>query len=154
MENMNELLQGMSREYLILIMAIGILFQTITLVLAYNIRQTVLLIRKENRCLLPGQAWIIAIPLLNIFYNFIVIRRLSDSLNNEFFDRQVAVDENPTLKQGYFMAYSYLATNFPLPPFIGYLAIFACLVCYLNYWVKVNEYRKLLKSSDPPPQEQ
>ncbi len=150
---MNELLQGMSREYLILVIAIGILFQTLSLILAYSIRQTVLLIRKDNRCLLPGQAWIVAIPLLNIFYNFIIIKRLSDSLNNEFFDRQVAIDENPTLKQGYFMAYSYLATNFPLPLFIGYLAIIACLVCYLNYWIKVNEYRRLLRSSSSTPTE-
>jgi len=154
MEGTEAMLQGISKEYLMLIVAIGLLFQVIWLILAYYIRATVRLVREENRCLLPGQAWIVAIPLINIFYNFIVIRKLSDSLNNEFFDRQVAVDENPTLTQGYFMAYAYLASNFPLPPFIGYLVIVISLICYFNYWMKVNEYRRLLKSNDSNPQEQ
>ncbi len=147
MESMNEMLQGMSREYFILLVAVGFLFQVISLVLAYHIRATVRLVRKENRCLIPGQAWIIAIPLINIFYNFIIVRKLTDSLNNEFYDRQMAVDENPTQKQGYFMAYSFLVSNFPLPAFISYIVVIACLICYVNYWIKVNEYRKLLKSS-------
>ncbi|NGM61014.1 hypothetical protein G5B30_03685 [Sphingobacterium sp. SGG-5] len=146
---MNEILQGMSKEYLVLLLVISLLFQVISLILAYQIRATLRLVRKENRFLVPGQAWVIAIPLINIFYNFIVVRRLTDSLNNEFFDRQIAVDENPTRKQGYFMAYSFLALNFPLPAFIGYLVVIACLICYINYGIKVNEHKKLLMSNSP-----
>ena len=146
---MNEMLQGISKEYLVLLLVIGVLFQVISLILAYQIRATLRLVREENRCLVPGQAWAIAIPLINIFYNFIIVRRLTDSLNNEFYDRQMAVDENPTLKQGYFMAYSFLALNFPLPAFIGYLIVIACLICYVNYWIKVNEHRKLLRLDLP-----
>ena len=144
MESIDEMLQGVNREYFILLLVVGIVFQGISLVLAYRIRATLRLIREENRCLAPGLAWSIAIPLINIFYNFIVARRLTDSLNNEFYDRKVAVDENPTLKQGYFMAYSFLALNFPLPAFIGYIVVIGCFICYVNYWIKVNEHKKLL----------
>ncbi|HMR20192.1 MAG TPA: hypothetical protein PKA53_12895 [Sphingobacterium sp.] len=146
---MDSILQEASREQLILLIVSSISFPIVWLVLAYHVKRLIQLVRKENRFFTPGQSWILAIPLLNIFYNFIMIRRICDSLNNEFYDRREAVDENPTLRQGYYMAFGFLAANFPLPIFIAYLVYIASMAYYINYLIKVLAYKKLLQQ--PPP---
>lgn len=148
MDGTENILQELNREQWVLL-ALGFVLLIIGIVLAYHIRDLIRLVREENRFFTPGQAWVLAIPLINIFYNFVIIRRLCDSLNNEFYDRKEPVEENPTLRAGYFMAFSYLAANFPLPLFIGYLVYIICLVYYVQYLMKVLAYKKLLLQ--PPP---
>jgi ABC-type antimicrobial peptide transport system permease subunit len=148
MGDVDNILQQISKEQLVVLAIGGVLF-LISLVLAYHIRNLMRLVREENRFFSPGQAWVVALPLINIFYNFIIIRKLCDSLNNEFYDRREAVEENPTLRQGYFMAFGYLAANFPLPIFIAFLVYIISLVYYVNYILKILAYKKLL--SQPPP---
>lgn len=148
MDDAEIILQQLSREQLIL-MALGFVLLILGIVLAYHVRSLIQLVREENRFFKPGHSWVLAIPLINIFYNFVIVRRLVASLNNEFYDRKEAVEENPTLRSGYFMAFSYLAANFPLPLFIGYLVYIICLVYYIQYLAKVIAYKKLLLQ--PPP---
>jgi len=130
-------------------MIIGVfIFQIILwLLFANTIRKTLLLVRESNRCILPNQSWLLALPLFNMYWNFVVVRRLTDSLNNEFYDRKIAVEENPTQKEGYMYAGSYLTGNFPLPMFIKYIVSIVSLVGFVMYWVKINQYRKILKYS-------
>lgn len=148
MDGTQIILQELSKE-LWIVMALGFVLFIISLILAYHIRGLIQLVREENRFFAPRQSWVIAVPLINIFYNFVIVRRLTASLNNEFYDRKEAVEENPTLRAGYFMAFSYLAANFPLPLFIGYLVYTICLVYYVQYLVKVIAYKKILTL--PPP---
>lgn len=86
MDGTENILQELSREQLVLL-ALGFVLLIVGIVLAYHIRDLIRLVREENRFFTPGQAWVLAIPLINIFYNFVIIRRLCDSLNNEFYDR-------------------------------------------------------------------
>lgn len=148
MEGTKQILQELNQEQLILLAIGGVLF-LVSIILAYHIRGLMKLVRKENQFFSPGQAWVVAIPLLNIFYNFVIIRKVCDSLNNEFYDRREAVEENPTLRQGYFMAFGYLAANFPLPIFIAFLVYVISLVYYVNYLLKIIAYKKLLLQSTP-----
>lgn len=115
------------------------------LLFANTIRTTLNLMRKENRCLLPSQAWFVALPFFNIYWNFVVVRRLTDSLNNEFYDRRMAVEEDPTQKQGYMYAGGYMVSNIPLPAFVGFIASSIALVGFVLYWFKIFEYKKLLR---------
>ena len=117
------------------------------LLFANTVRKTISYVRESNRCLLPHQAWLLALPFFNIYWNFVVVRRLTDSLNNEFHDRQIAVEENPTQKEGYIYAGSYLTGNFPLPMFIKYIISVVTLVGFIMYWLKVNQYKNILKYS-------
>ncbi|MBE8721524.1 hypothetical protein [Sphingobacterium pedocola] len=119
---------------------------TIWLFFANTVRSTLKLIQKENQCILPNQAWFLAVPFFNIYWNFEVVRRLTDSLNNEFFDRKIAVEENPTRKQGYIFAISFLVGNLPLPVFLKYLASVVNFIYLIVYWVKIAECKKLLKA--------
>lgn len=133
--------------YLPYLFAIAIVQLILWLLLGNTIRTTLLLVKEENRLMSPGQAFLVALPLFNIYWNFMVVTRLRDSLNNEFFDRKVAVEENPTQKEGNIFAWSYLVRNFPLPGFILYIALFANIIGFVMYWVKIVEYKKLLKAT-------
>ncbi|WP_140936783.1 hypothetical protein [Sphingobacterium lumbrici] len=131
----------------------GVIMQiTLWLFFAYTVRSTLKLIQKENQCILPNQAWFLAIPFFNIYWNFEVVRRLADSLNNEFFDRKIAVEENPTRKQGYIFAVSFLAFNLPLPLFLRYIASLVNFIYLIVYWIKIVEYKKLLKAQHKYPE--
>ncbi|MCA5006592.1 hypothetical protein [Sphingobacterium bovistauri] len=147
---MNELLNDPEFQklipYLPWLVAIVVIQIIIWLLLGYTIRKVLLLIKKENRLLPPNQAFLLAVPLLNIFWNFIVVRNLRDSLNNEFYDRKVAIDENPTQNEGNIFAWSFLVGNLPLP-LIGYIASFTYIVGIVLYWRKIISYKRLLESS-------
>lgn len=133
--------------YLPYIIGLSILQIVLWLLLANSIRTTLLLVQKENRFMTPGQAFLMALPLFNIYWNFQVVRHLRDSLNNEFFDRKVPIDENPTQREGSMFAWSYLVRNFPLPNVIIYIAMFSNFVAFFMYWRKIAEYKKLLKET-------
>lgn len=145
---MEELIQNNpDLEKVLPYLIIGAIIQlTLWLFFANTVRSTLKLIQKENLCILPSQAWFLAVPFFNIYWNFEVVRRLADSLNNEFFDRKIAVEENPTRKQGYIFAVSFLVGNLPLPIFLRYLASLVNFIYLIVYWVKIAEYKKLLKA--------
>lgn len=110
-------------------------------------RSTLLMIKKENRCILPGQVWLLLIPFFNIYWNFIVARRMTDSLTNECYDRSLAVEEDPAQKMGYFFAGSFLVYNFPIPMFVGFVIWIISFIALVLYCVKINEYKKLFSHS-------
>lgn len=143
---MEELLKNPDFQKLVPYLIAAFIIQLIFwLLFANTVRKTLLLVKKENRCLLPSQVWFIALPLFNIYWNFVVARRLTDSLNNEFYDRKIAVEENPTQNQGYMYAGGYMIGNFPLPMFISFIASMVAFVGFVLYWIKVIEYKKILK---------
>ena len=114
------------------------------LLFAWTIARTLRLIAKENQCILPSQAWFLAMPFFNIYWNFEVTRRLTDSLNNEFFDRKIPVDDNPTRKWGMLNAWTFLLMNIPLPSVFLVSLRVVNLVYFVTYWIKINQYRVLL----------
>ena len=137
--------ENITTEMLYIALAAGAMRIIIWIVFAYSIYSTLKLIKKENRNILPGQVWYVALPLFNIYWNFEVVRRLTDSLNNEFYDRQVEVDERPTQKWGMLFAWTFLISNIPLPLFILTVIFVLHLVYFITYWVKIHEHKVLLK---------
>lgn len=130
-------IQRLSIFFLILVLAVWILF-------AMTVRNTLKLISKENQAILPNQVWFLAVPLFNIYWNFEVARRLSYSLNNEFFDRKIPVENNPALGAGMTYAWSFLIYSFPFPLFWKMLGMIVSIIYFISYWYKVNQYRVLL----------
>lgn len=133
--------------YLPYISFAGFLRLAIMINLCISVRSSLLLMREENRCIVPGQVWFLLLPFFNIYWNFIVVRRFTDSLNNEFYDRKVAIEEKPTEKSGYWFAGSFLVYNFPIPLFVSFGAFIIGIITLILYTVKVNEYKKLLMNT-------
>ncbi|MBD1424128.1 hypothetical protein [Sphingobacterium arenae] len=123
----------------------GIIRIIIWIFFALTLYRTLKLVKKENLCILPSQAWFVAVPIFNIYWNFEVAKRVADSLNNEFYDRKVEVEEKPTQKWGLIFAWTFLLSNIPLPLFVLTIIGILHFVYFITYWVKVNEYKTLLR---------
>lgn len=134
-----------TEEFMQYMIVAGIFRIIIWLFFGYTIYRTLKLVKKENQCILPSQAWFVALPFFNIYWNFEVVRRLSDSLNNEFYDRQIEAEENPTRRSGMLFAWTFLLSNIPLPPFILVTIGLLHLVYFVTYWVKIVQHRSLLQ---------
>ncbi len=115
---------------------------------ANTIRATLLRVSPENRFMTPNQAWLVVIPFFNLYWNFQIASRISDSLTNEFFDRKIAEEENPGRRIGMFFAWTSLLAAVPFPPFIIITLSLLSLVYFINYWVKINNLRNLLAEHD------
>jgi hypothetical protein len=130
-------IERISIFFVVVILIIWVLF-------ANTVRSTLKLISKENQAILPNQAWFLVVPFFNIYWNFEVARRLSYSLYNEFYDRKIAVEEDPTFTAGMTYAWSFLIYNFPFPLFWRILGMVVSFVYFITYWFKINRYRVLL----------
>ena len=95
----------------------------------------------------PNMVWLLLVPFLNIYWNFVFVRKMTDSFNNEFFDRKIAVEEQPTQRNGYFFAGSFLVFNFPLPMFVNFVCLFLSLIALVIYNAKIREHKRLLQQN-------
>ena len=111
-------------------------------------------IHPQNRSMQPGEVWLQLIPLFGLIWQFVVVSRLATSLRNEMASRTttfsfetepapVAADlPKPTYAIG--MAYCILICC-SLLPMINLLASVPAMVCWIIYWVKLNEYKNQLQ---------
>lgn len=88
----------------------------------------------ESRTMEPGMVWLLYIPLFTLIWNFVVVNRVSASLQNEFRRRGLAgpVDTG----RGVGLAMSVLACLSAIP-ILGILCALAAVVCWIVYWAKV-----------------
>lgn len=135
----------LDHETLIALGGLALVFLLIKLLYANSFRKAIKLVHPDNRFFTPAQAWLLVIPIINIYWNFEIARRLSDSLTNEFYDRKIAEEENPGRSIGLTLAFLYIATFFPLPVFFLIALNLAYLFYFLLYWVKVNGFKELLE---------
>jgi hypothetical protein len=102
-------------------------------------------VSEENRKMPPGQVWLLLIPLFNIIWSFIVVAKIADSFHDELARLNIySSDPRPTYNIG--IAHSSL-TLCGFIPLLGGVASLAGFVCWIIYWVKVNECRKLIEAN-------
>lgn len=107
-----------------------------------TLQRTLKEISPENRKMPPEQVWLSIIPLFGIIWQFFIVSRLSDSLALELSKRNVYAEERrPAYNIG--MAYCILISAVIIP-YINILASLGGLVCWVLFWLKVNDYRMLL----------
>lgn len=110
-----------------------------------TIRKTLLLIDEENRFMKPQEAWLAMIPIFNIYWNFKLAEKVSDSLTNEFYDRQIAEEQDPGKAIGYSFAALFALSNIPIAPsFLMVMNIFS-FIFFIRYWLKVSTFKTLLE---------
>ncbi|QNL51186.1 hypothetical protein H8S90_06270 [Olivibacter sp. SDN3] len=135
----------LDNETLIAAGIVAIIFLMIKALYANTFRLTLKLIAPENRFMKPGEAWLVLIPIFNIYWNFELAKRMADSLTNEFYDRKIAEEEAPGRSTGLTVAVLYLITIFPLPLNILLGINLVYFFYFIVYWVKINRFRELLK---------
>lgn len=115
---------------------IPVIFYLITL------QKTLEAIIPENRKMPPGQVWLLLIPLFNLIWQFIAVNKIAESIKAECERLHVPVNEDkPTYNIG--TAKNILGFG-GFVPAIGVVLNLAAVVCWIIYWVKVNEYKNLI----------
>jgi len=108
-----------------------------------TLQNTLYAISSENRKMQPGQVWLSLIPLFGLVWQFIIVNHMADSLKAEFVSKNLKVDEyRPGIGIG--LAYCILFCC-SLIPFLGILAALGGFICWIIYWVKINEYKIKLR---------
>lgn len=95
----------------------------------------------QNRRLIPAQVWLLLIPLFNLFWMFVVINKLANSIKQEC-DRLNISYTQPTPTKDIGNVYAALAVT-SLMPVIGFFFGVAAFICWIIYWTQVARYRKL-----------
>jgi hypothetical protein len=141
-------------EILIILPILG--FTLIPMIFFLIAQQDVLkAIKPENRTIQPNEVWLQLIPLFNLYWQFIVVDRISDSIRNEIVERHpvsfgatsnsafpIYTDERPTYNLG--RAYCILGLIGVLGFFILFplfFAGFAATICWILYWVQIAEHK-------------
>lgn len=100
----------------------------------------------ENRKMPSSNVWLLLIPVFGLVWHFFVVNRLSDSIQAEANARNIKLEESrPTRQIG--LAMCILAAS-TLIPVINALTGLAFIVCWIIYWVKINNYRKILLETE------
>jgi len=152
MDKFNDLFHNIPEGYLaifwtIIIIALVIGY-TIEILFILTLHNTMKAVSIQNRAMPIGQLWLLLIPLFGTVWIFIVVNKLSQSIEKEFLTRSVAVEPRPTYSIG--LTYSILGASTILPiPIINSLIAFAALICWIIYWIKVGEYKNRLRNLPP-----
>jgi hypothetical protein len=128
-------------QIILILFCVGILFlpQIFYLICLQN---TIKEISIENRTIQPNQVWLTLIPLFGLFWQFFMVKKISQSLAAEFSKRNIIVHND---KPGYSLGLTYcFLLCCGIIPGIGILFGFAGFVVMIVYWVKINQYKNLL----------
>lgn len=136
---------GISEIILIIIFISFCLGFIPTIFYLITLQNTLKEISIENRKMKPSQVWLMLIPLFGIAWQFIMINRISESLKSEFSSRSISINEE---KPGYNIGLTYcILFCCGWIPVLGLLAAIGGLVCWIVYWVKINDFKKKLQQS-------
>jgi hypothetical protein len=59
----------------------------------------------RNQKIPPGNVWLLFIPVFNLIWHFIVVIRISESLEAEYRDKNISISNRPTYSIGIHSAY-------------------------------------------------
>lgn len=117
------------------------------LVVAYllTLQKTLIVIKPKNRKVEYSLVWLMLIPVFNFAWNFILAKRISESIELEINESGNQMDGKPLYNLGVFCSIMYILTI--LSEFMKEGKIFIVVpgfIVWLYYWKKVAEYQKAI----------
>ncbi len=153
---------------------LGMFFWNIFIIVAFIVpavfflraqQRTLKTISPANREMSPGKVWLQLIPVFNLYWQFVVVTRIADSLLKERillesqddsvlgipdFDAVEAVGHRPTYKIGMAWCTLFLLDILAMrlksvsgsPGIIQGVLAWSMVICWIVYWVKLVKNRK------------
>jgi len=110
-----------------------------------TLQNTLKAISPENRKMPFANVWLLCIPVFNFYWQFIVVNKIAQSIAVECERLGIPVKETkPTFILGLSWTICYLLF---LIPSIKLWAGIALTITWIIYWIKVNQYRKLINKN-------
>lgn len=131
------------------ILFFGLLALMVTIFYLLALQRALQAVSEENRKMAPGQVWLLLIPIFNFIWLFFVVIRIADSFRDEFARLNIPFrEERPSYGIGLPYAILNVCSLLPfLGTFLGAFISIAAFICWIMYWVKVVECRKLVEAN-------
>jgi len=101
-------------------------------------------ISPQNQKIQPGHVWMQMIPGYGLYYQFVIINKVAESLKAELEDKGIRCNEaRPGFQLGLVMCILFCASMLPQ---IGSFIAIGAIVVWIIYWVKLNNFKKQLIS--------
>lgn len=118
----------------------------------YLQQKTISLVRLENREMNPAHVWFQLIPIVNLVWSYIVVRRIAVSIANELNspidDSILGVESKihrlPTYAMGLTTCILVTISSIPFPLTQAFFFL-AGFVTWIIYWIQLAKYRKILR---------
>lgn len=125
-----------------LVLVMLLLFLIPTIFYLVSLQKALEVVSPENRMMPPGQVWLSLIPIFNFVWMFFVVNKIAASFQLECYRLNILTTElKPTQGIGSAKNILRLCTFIPV---LGAFAYLGFLVCWIIYWVKVNQYKNLI----------
>ena len=126
-----------SSALFVLLMLVFFLIPTILYLI--TLQKALEAVSEENRQMPPRQVWLSLIPLFNFVWMFFVVNKIADSFQLECYRLNIPTSEvKPT--KGIGSAKNMLRIC-SFIPFLGIFANIGFVICWIIYWVKVNQIK-------------
>lgn len=131
-----EVFAGLTVAFIVMgIALIPIIFFLLTL------QNTLKAVSPQNREMPPGQVWLQLIPVFHYVWQFINVNNIAKSLEKEYRSRGIQTEPKPTYNIG--LAYCILVCCSIIPG-INIFTGLAAFICWIIYWVQVNNHKNKL----------
>ena len=119
-----------------------------------TLQNTLNVISPANRQMNPGMVWLIFIPIFNFIWQFVIVYKLSNSINKELITRQEEAKVfRPTFGVGFIASVSWAAIfilNLLMKNAVGSImgGLFGliAMISFIIYWAKVAHYKRKIKA--------
>ena len=98
----------------------------------------------RNRTMEPGMVWLNLIPCVNVVWQIITVLRITESLEEEYYDRRLRPSD-PEHGKTVGMVWS-IGAILGVIPYLGVIASLASFICFIIYWVKMWNIKKELQA--------
>lgn len=125
-----------------LVLIMLVLFLIPTIFYFISLQKALEAVSADNRQMPPGQVWLSLIPIFNFFWMFMVVNKIADSFQLECYRLNIATTElKPSKSIGSTKNILRLCSFIPV---LGILANLGFAVCWILYWIKVNQIKNLI----------
>lgn len=129
--------------FLLLIIALGVVMLVVYCVYLNTLQNAVRSVAPSARKVTPGAVWLMLIPIFNLVYSFILVRKLADSFEADLLRRGQAVTGKPTYAIGLAMSVLQILYFVPLmqrlPALLG-------IGCWIAHWAQVAQMSRRLRA--------
>lgn len=127
---------------LAIILPVVVIGLVIAILFLLNLQNLLKAISSQNRKMDPSMVWLAIIPVFQIIWMFIVVSKISESIQAEYSLRGLSAEPRPTYSIGLAMCILNVCC---LIPFVNFFAGIALLICFIIYWIKTSEFKHAIK---------
>lgn len=129
--------------FLLLVLALGAVAIVVYCLYLHTLQNAVRSVTPPARKLTPGSVWLMLIPVVNLWYSFVLVRKLADSFEADLLRRGQSVTGKPTYALGVAMSVLQILYLVPIAQFPSALL---GVGCWIAHWVQVAQISRRLRA--------